>query len=454
MKKYISFLFILLLGACDKQLDLNPTDSLDAADAIKSEESVDAAIVGAYSILGGGALYGTNLIMIPDLQAQDDYLSWRGTFTSFTEIADKELTRDNAESVRIWQMGYKAINMANLVLESLSFVKDADKRSQLEGEAYFIRGVVHFDMVRLFGLPWGTNSDNSQPGVVIKTTATHTTQQALEKKPRNQVSDVYAQVIADLKKAAGLLPEENERRATKYTAIAFLSRVYLQQQDFEAARDAANEVIESGLYEMNASVNAVFDNKNTKESIFEIQQNDQNNAGTANDGMATFYSSMPGVGRADVRMVGDFLGRYDASDSRLNNWYYEGTGARPGNIYCSKWRSFSQNLPVIRIAEMYLTRAECNIRLGSNIGDSPEHDLEKIVNPLRVNLPSIVNPSLSDILEQRYLELAFEGTRIHDIKRLKLSTGDYDWDDKRLVLPIPQSEVEASEGVIVQNPGY
>jgi hypothetical protein len=65
-----------------------------------------------------------------------------------------------------------------------------------------------------------------------------------------------------------------------------------------------------------------------------------------------------------------------------------------------------------------------------------------------------VNPTLNDVLNERFLELAFEGLRIHDLKRLKMPTGTFAWDSPLLVFPIPQREVDASEGVIVQNPGY
>lgn len=205
---------------------------------------------------------------------------------------------------------------------------------------------------------------------------------------------------------------------------------------------------------MNASVRAVFDNKNTAESIWEIQQNDQNNAGTSNDGMATFYASLPGIGRADVRVNSGWVSGYNANDLRRSEWYYVGTGARPGNWYTSKWKSFSQNLPVIRIAEMYLIRAECNLRLGSAVGDTPENDLAQIRNPVRTNLPVIVNPTLNDVLNERFLELAFEGTRIHDFKRLHMSTGAFAWDSPKLVFPIPQRDIDASEGILAQNPGY
>ena len=199
-------------------------------------------------------------------------------------------------------------------------------------------------------------------GVVIKTTATTTEEQASEAVPRSTVAQVYQQVISDLTAAAEKLPEDNGTRADKYTALAFLSRVYLQQQDYANALQAANDVIESGKYAMNASVNAVFDNKNTNESIFEIQQNDQNNAGTSNSGMATFYASLEGIGRADVRVSTDFLDSvYNENDLRKQQWYYEGVGQRSGT-FTSKWKSYSQNLPIIRIAEMYLTRAECQFK--------------------------------------------------------------------------------------------
>jgi starch-binding outer membrane protein, SusD/RagB family len=103
---------------------------------------------------------------------------------------------------------------------------------------------------------------------------------------------------------------------------------------------------------------------------------------------------------------------------------------------------------------MYLIRAETNVRLGTSVGDTPANDLAKVRNPIRTNLPVIANPTLDDVLNERFLELAFEGVRIHDIKRLHLSTGAFAWNDPKLVFPIPQRDIDASEGIIEQNPGY
>ncbi len=458
--KYIYKLVLILLvssvfTACKKTLDVEPQQTIDAGTALQNDQDVNSLVVGGYSILGGGSLYGTNLLMLPDLIGGDGTATWRGTFQSPRQITNKTMTRNNADANLTWTAAYNAINTANIVLNSLGIVKDPDLKTQLEGEALFIRGIMHFELVRLYGLPWGATAGNTQLGVAIKTKPTNTEAEAFEKVPRNTVKEVYDLVIADLTRAVTLLPEENEKRASKYAALAFLSRVYLQQGNYAGALATSNEVIESGLFKLNASVSAVFSNKNTAESIWEIQQNEQNNAGTSNNGMATFYASLPGIGRADVRITASFVSNnYPVGDLRRTEWYYIGTGARPGNTYTSKWKSFSQNLPIIRIAEMYLTRAESNLVLNSAIGATPGEDLAQIKNSIRTNSTAPAVPTLTDVRNERLIELAFEGQRIHNLKRLQQPTGSFPWNDDKLVFPIPQREIDATSGVLVQNPGY
>lgn len=454
LKYTLAVTFLGAIASCDKKLDLQPQQSVDATVALTTPDDVESAVVGAYSIMGGGSLYGTNLFMLADLQASENYVSWRGTFQSPRQIALKTQTRDNTDAALTWAAAYRTINMTNVVLNALSVVTDAAQKNKLEGEALCIRGMMHFELVRFYALPWGATTNNDHLGIVNKTAPTNTEAEAFTQAPRNTVAQVYQQVISDLTAASSKLPADNGTRIDRFTALAFLARVYLQQGDYTKARDAANSVIASGKYALNASVTAVFNNKNTSESIWEIQQNDQNNAGTANNGLATFYASFPGIGRADIRLIAAFLNTYNPSDRRLLELFYVGTGARPGNIYTRKWNSFSQNLPVIRIAEMYLTRAEANIRLGTTVGDTPANDLAKISNPIRTNLAINAAPTLNDVIAQRFLELAFEGVRIHDLKRLRLTTGAFAWNDPKLVFPIPNRDVQAASGVLVQNPGY
>jgi hypothetical protein len=271
---------------------------------------------------------------------------------------------------------------------------------------------------------------------------------------------VYNQVIDDLTKAESLLPVTNTVRATRYAAAAFLARVYLQQSDFVKARDAANRVIESGRYRLNPEVFTAFRSRNSAESIFEIQQNNQNNAGTANDGLATFYASLPGIGRADVRVIPGFADLYEEDDTRLTQLIYEGTGARSG-LRSGKWTDFYANIPVIRLAELLLIRAEGNLRLGTSVGATPLTDLNAV--RLRAEATPYQTATLANILLERRLELAFEGVRIHDIKRTQGNIERYNSDGERthvfeynsplLVFPIPQREMDANN-LLVQNNGY
>lgn len=176
------FCLVMVLGmnmSCSKKLDLEPRQSIDATTAIQTPEDVEAAVIGAYSVMAGGALYGTNLLMVPETQASyypnsELYASWRGTFTGQQQIGRKTMNRNNGEAARVWTAAYLAINTANIVLDNLGVVTDADQKSQFEGEALFVRGVMHFELVRYFGLPWGATVNNDQPGVVIKTKVSKT----------------------------------------------------------------------------------------------------------------------------------------------------------------------------------------------------------------------------------------------------------------------------------------
>ncbi len=128
--------------------------------------------------------------------------------------------------------------------------------------------------------------------------------------------------------------------------------------------------------------------------------------------------------------------------------FYSGAGAQRSG----KWQLQYRNLPVIRLAELYLTRAEANMRLGTSVGATPLQDINRTRQ--RAGLPALVTVTLNDIFLERRLELAHEGHRIHDIKRLMGTADGLAYNDDKLVLPIPFREVNASKGVIVQNSGY
>lgn len=185
------------------------------------------------------------------------------------------------------------------------------------------------------------------------------------------------------------------------------------------------------------------------EDLFAIQVNARDDV---ND--MFLYYSLPEFGArgGDVSIQDPHFDYYEAGDERLTQFYM---GA--GEMRTAKWRDQFKNVKVVRLAEMYLTRAEANFRLNTSLGDSPKGDLNKIRQ--RVKLPPLENVTLEAILAERKVELAHEGQFLHDVKRTKgvikdnSSSVTYNYDDGRLIFPIPQREMDANPA-LVQNPAY
>ena len=117
----------------------------------------------------------------------------------------------------------------------------------------------------------------------------------------------------------------------------------------------------------------------------------------------------------------------------------------------SKYTNQYGNIHVIRLAEMYLIRAEANYRLGTSLGATPLDDINTIRG--RAKASALTTVTLDDILLERRRELAFEGFLIHDIKRTKGNVGSLNWNSDKLVFPIPLREMQVNNK-LVQNPGY
>ena len=197
---------------------------------------------------------------------------------------------------------------------------------------------------------------------------------------RNTVAEVYTQAIDDLTKAEAVARDANRyaqwRRAwyreplPKEPQPATLARIYLQQQNFAAARDAANRVITSGTFSLLPNFADVF-NDATKgpEIIFKIIVTDQDGANDLN----TFYASALNQGRGDVRVQTKFRQIYAAADDARHILQH-----RWQNTFTSKFNDRYGDVPVVRLAEMYLVRAEANLRLGTSIGATPLADVNLI----------------------------------------------------------------------------
>lgn len=448
MKKYISIILALgvVFTSCDKKLDLLPQQSVAEEVALSSDANVKKVLSGAYDAVSSSSLYGGDLFLYAELLAANGEIRWEGTFNQPREIWLKSMLTTNSYVRDSWLRAYNTINICNNILTAISVVNTADQ-NRVKGEALFLRGAMYFELVKFFARPYSAGSVTSNPGVPLILTPTRGIDQSAYV-ARSTVEQVYTQILADLNEAESLLPNANGVYASKPAASGMLSRVYLQMEKYPEARDAANRTITVAVANGKSLVvpySAAFNNSsNVAEYLFAIQVSAQDGA---ND-MHLFWSVPEYGGRdGDVSIQASHLAMYEAGDDRLD-LFYDGAG----DTRSGKWQQQYKVLPVIRLAEMYLTRAEANFRAGTSIGATALADINLIRT--RVSLGSLGSVTLADILNERKLELAHEGHAVHDLKRLKQSADGFAYNADKMVLPIPQREVDASRGVIEQNSGY
>ena len=457
-KYIIAVLFFAGCIACNKKLDVLPQNSVTD---IENADDVKALLFGGYSLLQNASAFGEQYIFIADLLASENQVDFVGTFTDYKDLSNKNQTKETAIATTIWENSYLIIQNMNVVLDKLSLV-DESERDAIAAEAKFMRGVAYFELVNFFAKPYSAGNTASADGVPIVLEPTYLYDPAKNKPARSTVEAVYQQVIADLMDAVnGLDVTSTNARATKYAAEAFLARVYLNMADYTNAATMANDVILNGPFSLTSTYNQAFNNpSNSQEDVFGIQNTSQSNAGTTDNGIVTFYKFAYDAegnnagGRGDAQVNFNYFDYFDDPDDFRINYYAEGYSiSGVGGIYALKWSTFYRVVPVIRLAEMYLTRGEANYRKGGTpIGNiAPKEDINVVRR--RSNASDLQMVNGMSFVNERFRELGFEGDRLWTVKRLKLNNGGYAYDDPKLFLPIPQREIDVNEN-LTQNEGY
>jgi hypothetical protein len=450
--KILIVVFLGLLSAsCNKKLDVKPQDTI-SPDQIKTETDVTALLLGTYDDLQYYDGFGQNYQLISDLIANENDLSFVGTYADYRRMANRTIDRTSTIAEGIWLNGYRAINKANIVLDKLDLVA-AENKDAVSGEAKFIRAVVYYELSGFYGKPYSDGNLTTNLTVPLVLDAFVNTDE-IDKAyvARATVQDVHTQIVKDLQDAIAELPEDNGTRANKYAAYAFLSRVYLAEGKYTEAATAADAVITSGVYALTSSFAGAFNNvANSSEDIFGIQQSEQSNTGTSNFGIITMYDAYD-EGRGDVQVNADHLNIYEAGDERGTFFYEGGSISGYSGTYTSKYHSKYKVVPVVRLAEMYLTRGEANLRSGTQVGDAtPLEDITTVRD--RAKAPTLLAVTGDDFVTERYRELAFEGDKFWTKKRLKLDIGTLAYDNDKLILPVPERERDVNTK-LTQNDGY
>lgn len=452
---FIALLACISLASCKKELDLTDPQGLDPQTALSNDANVKRVLQGGYDAMSSSNMYGGNAQLFSDLAAANGQLTWVGTFNTYREVWGKSIITTNPIIRDLWGAGYNAINIANNVLANISKVVSADQ-NRVKGEALFIRGAMHFELIRYFAKDYSDGNPATNPGIPFMKQPTNSSSE-ITKPSRTSVAEVYAAIVADLLEAENLLPPTNGVYAIKSAAGAMLSRVYLQKGDYAGARDAANRAITNatGKSLQTTFMNNFNQSSNTTEDIFSIQVSDQDGA----NNLQLFYSvDIFGARDGDIEIEPTYLNLYEAQDVRRSSTVNPTSASfstafytKYGAYRTTKWRDLYKNVKVIRLAELYLTRAEANFRLGTAVGDTPLNDINRIRT--RSNATPLLVLTLDDFYNERRRELAFEGFGLHDAKRFKKSIDGLPWNDNKLVFPIPFREINANTN-LTQNAGY
>ncbi len=506
MKKRIFQLTMTALVAmsvvgCKDALDISPRQSIDANDALTSRDGINAAVVSVYSRYKGVRLYGRDYIALPEALADNGFATNKSG--RLLNEANNVFRAHFTEAA--WQIAYAGINQANLILETVPGVEapgiTADDKTRWLGEMYFLRALYHFNLVLAHAyIPGAVVGTNDRGGVPLMLKSTSTAADALALKPaRAPIADVYASIVSDLENANSRLTNAGlPNLATKASAQALLSRVNLYRKDYANAKRWADSCINAVGARLTTSASYVPGWRGTThpETLFQLvfATNAENNG--VNESLQTSFTTLTAPGNTTVtggfgdlvptislldalgitltggNTSSNFTGANAAIASRSadvrNQLYEPGTlGRGKSYVECTKYIGKNgfinlDNIPVVRIAEVFLTRAEAMATPGSPVFNEAAAltDLNRIATNRGLTAFALAGSALyEEILNQRRLELAFEGHRLWDLKRLGrdlVKAPHYStvaFTDIRILAPIPTREVDGNRN-LAQNVGY
>jgi len=525
-------LLIVLIGcslvACNKDfLEVKPQQSVLTGDVFSQVATSRAAVNGLYSLMQSYSYYGRDAMVIPEVLSDNLTRSVK-TGNRYTGMNTMTHTATDANVSRMWNQMYQVATNANAIIANEENIKkvattlEQEEVLQLVGEAYAIRAMVYFDLAKFFGRPLKFTADGSHLCVpLVLKPITNITEVVYP--ARNTAAEVYAQIDVDITEALKRLPVSGgvissgtvnntlfRTRMNRFGVLALRARVAIFKEDWATAITASNEVIASGKYTLYPYSSMVqdFRTQNSTESIFEVVNNSNDNPGT--DSYA-YLSSQQGYGellgtiasmnsKSTGTTLTTFRGLYDAytpTDVRrgfvaLGN--RNSLGGETNVPLCTKYvniSTYQENIKVLRLAEMYLSRGEALARLAIANNDANQlnssltdinlirklRDTASTTKPYEASL--LATPPLGairasayvdSIIVERRKEFALEGQRLFDLNRTQTNyvkinsagnglsrliqysspTSTY---TVRTILPIPVTQVQNNPNM-VQNPGF
>jgi starch-binding outer membrane protein, SusD/RagB family len=489
MKKLIiQFIWIactgLMIASCTKKIDLTPDFQLDGSKPLATLEEADNVLTGAYNGFlsdgyfdANGATTGGPFSCFPDLMS-DDLVETFESLGNYRALAEWTYVANDPYVNNTWLSTYNIISSVNIILRDIDGLSASDQKraNKIKGQALAIRAMVHFDLMRYFAPAFDRNS--TELGVAYVKTF-----DAKARPPRNTVKECFDNIFADITSAittlsAGVDAPINSSTARGRLDIAAVNalkaRVSLYAGQWQEAVTAATAAINARPLSEASAFPLIWTDESVDEVLWAISFGSSLTDGVPYDNV--FFAR---GNRNSYRPSAALTALYDqANDIRYPNYFanvgtLNGTVRAPRLIVVKHLGKGSAtdgvvNWKVFRTGEMYLIRAEANYRLTNET--LARNDLNTL-RAARINgfAPGAESGTalLNAILTERRKELAFEGHRFFDFKRLNkaainrcpsntgspsticsLPSANRAW-----AWPIPFNEITANPAM-VQNAGY
>lgn len=442
-------LVALLFTACDDSyLETPPQDSFTLEEFMGTPDKAQELLNSAYNALRSGGFMGGQMQFMSELMADNingaliTNGDWLAHYTRTTDIflgTTRGMMHD----------GGKAAARANQLIQNIDIVQglSSDDRARMIAEGKFIRSVVHFETVRFFGQPYGYTTNNTHPGISIRTTY------GADTFPRASVNEVYQQVIADLTDAMNDLPTTNNGYATSFAAKAYLAKVYFQMNDFANAYTMADDVIQNSGATF-SDTTARFLPGGSPEAVFDLISTDFQNDHSGGY-LSGIYRADLSTGFPSAPASKDFWNvlNLEPSDKRKEMFTINNEGADNEFILVTKFPALEEfNVPLAHITEMKLIRAESAAEQNSNLTQAIEdlNDIRSRAGLTNVSSTASANEIIQKARAERRIELFGEGHRLHELKRIAvngqpdLQIRGANWDCAGMVCQLPSNELQGN----------
>jgi len=458
-KNILSIFILISFMSCSKEFtDLSPISERNTGSFYSSANDFEVALAGVYNTLLSQGVYNEAIWIMNDLRSDITFWDAGGLAAAIVRYDDFEETTIDYVGRDSWIAHYKGIGRANSVIGRIEDVEmDASQKTRIVGEAKFLRSLLYYNLATTFGnvplvLNEATSADDDKENVQVP------------------IAQIYSQIAADLTEAESSLPSTAKGgRATKGAAAALLGKVYLTQGDKTSAASALKRVSGYSLVDNYTDLWGV-ENEFNKESIFEVSY--ESGYGV----LGNLYTSAMNTELGATVTSGprnfptkSLISSYEAGDTRFEASIAgigsEAVGfAADGAGWCIKYGTTNpstdndgpNNWVVLRYADVLLMLAEA-------LGESTES--YGYINQVRARAglgaisSSTAGTFAEKLLQERKVELAFEGHRWPDLKRFGVAASVMSSDPRaidirgRLNLAIPQREMDINPD-FVQNPGY